>query len=88
MKEGKKEVEGNTEQQVDDHSSVMTSDHFLNSIFRIWFSAAVIGKAWQFLFCAGRIYVLHRKKVGVSIKRIRSMILDLSITTFSHRLKP
>lgn len=31
MKEGGKEVEGNTEQQVDDLSSDVVLDHFLNS---------------------------------------------------------
>lgn len=56
------------------------------STFRIWFSCALIIRAWQLLFCEGRLCVLHRKK-WMWVKKIRSMTLHLSITMFSHRLK-
>lgn len=56
MKEGKKEVEGNTEQQVDDHSSVTASDHFLNSIAPLLGSGSVLlslAKSGSFSFVRG-----------------------------------
>lgn len=60
---------------------------FYSSTFRIWFSCALVVRAWQLLFCEGRIYVRHRKKQMWVKKKIVSMILHLSITMFSHRLK-